>query len=187
MLITGMQINDPAVVAELTERHAVYEKALIANDVATLDALFWDSPRAVRYGVTENLHGSDEIRAFRQGRPAINLDRTISWLEILAIGDAAGVVNVEFARKMDSVERHGRQTQFWFRFAEGWRIVSAHVSLLPGPSSYLQGAAALLGMPLDSSNRDAVSHDLNRLTEVAKFLMEFPLSQDIEAAPVFRP
>src|SRR4051812_12428477 len=126
-----MIINNAAVVAELTGRHETYERALLANDVVTLESLFWDSPHAVRYGVTENLHGADEIRAFRKGRPKINLDRTISRLEVLTLGDAAGIVNLEFVRAMDGIERHGRQTQFWCRFEQGWRIVSAHVSLLP--------------------------------------------------------
>jgi hypothetical protein len=182
-----MQINNPAVVAELMDRHTVYEKALIDNDVPILESLFWDSPHTVRLGVTENLHGADEIRAFRQGRPAINLARRISRLDILALGDSAGVVNLEFIRSMDGQERFGRQTQFWFRFAEGWRIVSAHVSLLPAPPSYVDAAAAKLGVSINSANREAISGDLNRIGAIASYLMEFPLNQEIEAAAVFRP
>ncbi len=182
-----MRINDPAVVAELTERHEVYEKALIANDVDTLDALFWDSAHAIRFGVTENLHGSGEIRAFRQGRPSINLERNISRLEILTLGDGAGIVNLEFERRMNGTERSGRQTQFWFRFDGAWRIVSAHVSLLPTPASYPEAAAAQIGLPVLAANREALGEDLKRLRAVAEFLMEFPLDQGIEAAPVFRP
>ena len=182
-----MRINDPAMVAELTERHTVYEKALIENDVPLLEALFWDSPHAVRFGVTENLHGADEIRAFRQARPAINLNRRVERLEILTLGDTAGIINLEFARPMDGTERHGRQTQFWYRFAEGWRIVSAHVSLLPVPPLYVDAAAAQLHVPVHVANRKPVSEDLNRLSAIAQFLMEFPLGQEVEAAPVFRP
>ena len=44
----------------------------------------------------------------------------------MAFGDTAGIVNLEFVRAMDGIERSGRQTQFWFRLPEGWRIVSAH-------------------------------------------------------------
>ena len=80
------------------ECHEVYERALIDNDAAALDALFWDSPHALRFGVTENLHGAEEIRAFRQGRPKINLDREIRRLDIMAFGDSAGIVNLEFMR-----------------------------------------------------------------------------------------
>ena len=96
-----MQINDPEVIAELMEKHLIYEAALVGNDVATLDSLFWDSPHAIRYGVGENLHGTEEIRAFRKGRPAFNLARDIVRLDIMALGDSAGIVNLEFARKMD--------------------------------------------------------------------------------------
>jgi len=182
-----LTVNNEAIVAELMDRHTVYEKALMDNDVATLEALFWDSPHSIRYGVTENLHGADEIRAFRQGRPNINIARTISRLDILALGDSAGIVNLEFVRQVDGVEKLGRQTQFGFRFPEGWRIASAHVSLLPGPPSYLEAAAAQIGIPLNAANRAAVSDDLNRIGAIAKFLMEFPLPQEAEAAAVFNP
>lgn len=187
-----MEINNPEVIATLRACHDVYEKALIQNDADTLVSLFWNSPHAIRLGVTENLHGSDEIRAFRQARPKINLDREIQRLDIMSFGDSAGIVNLEFMRPMNGVERFGRQTQFWFRFAEGWRIVSAHVSLLPiplGPTDggYLNAAAAEIGLKIDESDRAAVQEDLARVTAIAGFLMKFPLSQDVEAAPVFQP
>src|SRR5437763_11441931 len=121
-----MQINDPVVLAELMRCHEASEKALSAHDAAALDAFFWDSPHSIHFGVMENLHGADEIRAFRQARPAIHLAREIQRLDIMAFGSSAGIVNLEFMRKMDGIERHGRQTQFWFRFPEGWKIVSAH-------------------------------------------------------------
>jgi len=182
-----MQINDPVVIAEIRALHDAYEKALLSNDVAALQALFWDSSDAVRYGVTENLHGADEIRAFRQGRPKMNLDRAITRLEIMSFGDAAAIVNLEFVRPLDGGERSGRQTQFWFRLPEGWRIVSAHVSLLPGEPSYLDATAARIGLQVPPANRAAVNEDLQRIGHIAEFLMNFPLAQDIEAAPVFRP
>jgi hypothetical protein len=187
-----MEINNPAVRAELTRCHETYEKALIENDTAALDALFWDSPHALRFGVTENLHGADEIRAFRKGRPKINLDRQILRLDIMSFGQSAGIVNLEFMRPMDGVERHGRQTQFWFRFEEGWRIVSAHVSLLPpakvNPAEgYLEAASREIGLTIDESHRASVGEDLNRMAAIAGFLMQFPLNQEVEAAPVFQP
>ena len=182
-----MTINDPLIITELTDCHTVYEKALIDNDVATLDSLFWDSPHAIRFGVTENLHGTEEIRQFRQNRPKINLARDVSRVDIMSFGQTAGVVNLEFVRKMDGIERHGRQTQFWMRFPEGWRLVSAHVSLMPSKASYLEAASVQIGLPIDPKSRSAVNDDLGRLKAVAQFLMEFPLAQDVEAAPVFQP
>jgi hypothetical protein len=181
-----MKINDPVVLADLRRCHEVYEKALIANDATTLDALFWDSPHALRFGVTENLRGAEEIRAFRKGRTSINLDREIRRLDIMALDDSAGIVNLEFMRLTDGIERHGRETQFWLRFAEGWRIASAHVSLLPAAPSYLDAASAKIDLKIPTAERKAVNDDLNRLTAIAGFLMQFPLGQDVEAAPVFQ-
>jgi hypothetical protein len=68
-----MEINDPLVVAEVTAEFARYEAALVGNDVATLDTLFWASPHTLRYGVGENLYGIDAIRAFRAARPTSGL------------------------------------------------------------------------------------------------------------------
>ena len=45
-----------------------YEQALVNNDVATLDAIFHDDPRTIRYGGGENLYGFAEIAAFRSAR-----------------------------------------------------------------------------------------------------------------------
>ena len=42
-----------------------YERALVGNDVETLNALFRDDPRTIRYGGGENLYGHNAIKAFR--------------------------------------------------------------------------------------------------------------------------
>jgi hypothetical protein len=184
-----MLINAPAVVEQLTKCHEVYERALIDNDAKVLEELFWDSPHTLRFGVMENLHGADEIRAFRRGRPKINLDREIRRLDIMSFGDSAGIVNLEFMRPVNGKETHGRQTQFWFRFEEGWKVVSAHVSLLQSPfeSVYLKAASAEIGLRIDPSYQADANGDLNRTEGIANFLMQFPLSQEVEAAPVFQP
>ena len=70
-------INLPDVLAEVTAQFARYEKALTHNEVEVLDELFWRSPHTLRYGATENLYGYDEIQAFRAGRPAQGLARTV--------------------------------------------------------------------------------------------------------------
>ena len=114
-----MRINDPAIIAELTECHEIYERALIDNDADVLDALFWDSPHAIRYGVTENLHGAEEIRAFRRGRPKLNLDREIRRLDITALVIPRESSISSSCGSWNGIERYGRQTQFWFRFRGG--------------------------------------------------------------------
>jgi ketosteroid isomerase-like protein len=122
-----MMINDAAVSAEVRQAVDAYEAALMANDVAALDALFWASPLTVRYGVAENLYGFDQIAAFRMGRSGGSPPRERLRTEIVAIGPDAAVANVEF-RRTDS-GRNGRQTQTWIRTPTGWKVISAHVSL----------------------------------------------------------
>ena len=123
-----MQINDPVALAELTLAFAEYEQALVTNDIATLDRLFWNSPHTLRYGVGENLYGFDAIHAFRNGRPAQGLARTVTRTALTTFGTDHGVANIEFVRA--GSERIGRQSQTWVRFDEGWRVVAAHVSLM---------------------------------------------------------
>ena len=43
-------INDPTVLAEVEAEFARYEAALIGNDVAVLDSLFWNDGKTIRYG-----------------------------------------------------------------------------------------------------------------------------------------
>jgi Protein of unknown function (DUF3225) len=126
-----MQVNHPAVVAELQALYPHYESALVNNDAEALTAFFWNSPLARRFGITENLYGFAEIASFRKGRSPVNLGRTIRRLDIVTFGQDHGEITLEFERGVDGHPMRGRQSQSWIRFAEGWRIVSAHVSLLP--------------------------------------------------------
>lgn len=123
-----MTINLPAVVAEVTAAFGRYEQALVSNDVTVLDELFWNSSHTLRYGVTENLHGYDAIQAFRAGRPAQGLARTLMNTVITTYGTEFATANTEFQR--EGSPKSGRQSQTWMRTPEGWRVVSAHVSLL---------------------------------------------------------
>jgi hypothetical protein len=125
-----MIINDPEIVAELQSLYPKYEAALMANDAETLTRMFWASPHTMRFGVTENLYGIDEIEAFRKGRSSVNLARTVKRLEIVTFGRDFGSVTLEFERTVNGILISGRQSQAWVRFPEGWRIVSAHVSVL---------------------------------------------------------
>lgn len=126
-----MKINDEDVVAELKSLYSEYERALVENDVEILTRMFWTSPLALRFGATENLYGTDEIEAFRRSRPAVGLQRTIKRLEFVTFGRDFGSITVEFERQSSGKVVRGRQSQVWVRLAEGWRIVSAHVSVLP--------------------------------------------------------
>ena len=126
-----MVINDAATVAELRILYPKYEEALVTNDVETLTAMFWASPHVMRFGVTENLYGIEELEAFRKSRPATNLARRLLRLDIVTFGQNFGSVTLEFERETNDKITRGRQSQTWVRLPEGWRIVAAHVSLLP--------------------------------------------------------
>jgi hypothetical protein len=121
-------INLPDVHAEVAAAFARYENALVSNNVAVLDELFWNSEHTLRYGATENLHGYDAIRAFRAGRPSQGLARTLLNTVITSYGRDFATANTEFARAGSG--NTGRQSQTWLRTADGWRVVAAHVSLL---------------------------------------------------------
>ncbi|MDB5359440.1 MAG: hypothetical protein JWO51_737 [Rhodospirillales bacterium] len=123
-----MDINIPEIVAEVTAVFMRYEAALIDNDVAVLDELFWNSPHTLRYGVGENLYGHDEIAAFRAARPTAGLDRALTRTVITTYGRDCATANTEFRRP--GAARIGRQSQTWIRTPGGWRVAAAHVSFM---------------------------------------------------------
>ena len=126
-----MNINDPEVTAELRLHYARYEEALVTNDVDTLVSMFWNGSQVMRFGVTENLYGPEELDAFRKARSAGNLARTVTRLDIVSFGCDFACITLEFERMSSAGIARGRQSQTWVRMQEGWRIVNAHVSHLP--------------------------------------------------------
>ena len=121
-----MTIDDPTILAEVTAAFYEYERALMADDVPAMDRLFADAPTTIRYGVGEILYGADEIRAFRKGRGG-SPQRRLGRVSITSYGDSFATANAEFFR--EGSDRRGRQSQAWVKFADGWKIVSAHVSI----------------------------------------------------------
>jgi hypothetical protein len=127
-----MNVNDPGVVAEVAFAFAQYEAALIANDVAALDALFWIDERTIRYGGNENLYGYQAIAAFRAARSPAGLTRTLEKTVITTFGRDFATASTLF-RRASTPGRIGRQMQTWARMAEGWRVIAAHVSVIAEP------------------------------------------------------
>jgi hypothetical protein len=182
------RINDPATIAAVTAAHERYEAALMANDIAALDGLFWQSPEAMRFGAGEASYGAEAIAEFRRARSPIGLARTVSNFKAVSFGDDAGVTTVEFERVVQGTLRHGRQTQVWHRFDDlGWKIVSAHVSLVDDSSGDLDRTARLIGLEIPASHRHGVQQQFARASGFAKLVIDFSLPDDIEAAAVFRP
>ena len=124
-----MEINHPQTLAAVTEAFNRYEQALVGNDVATLDALFWDSPHTMRYGVNENLYGHAAIAAFRAARPATGLDRQLGRTVITTYGRDFATAATLYRRIGSG--KTGRQMQTWIRTPDGWRVAAAHVSMVP--------------------------------------------------------
>jgi hypothetical protein len=124
-----MQINEPKALQAVTDAFHAYERALMSDDIAAMDGLFRAGVETVRYGVGETLYGIEAIREFRKQRGGAP-QRELTRVEITTYGDAFATANAEFRNA--GADRIGRQSQAWVRFADGWRIVSAHISMQAG-------------------------------------------------------
>ena len=120
------EINLPDVFDEVSAIFMRYEQALVTNDVATLNELFYDSPLTIRYGLAENLYGYSAISTYRTNRPNTSLARTLQNTVITTYGQDFATANTLFIRD----GKTGRQSQTWVKMPEGWRVVSAHVSMM---------------------------------------------------------
>ncbi|KUR71082.1 hypothetical protein AQZ52_10370 [Novosphingobium fuchskuhlense] len=121
-----MRVNDPELLAEMTAAFAEYERALMADDLPAMDALFHNAPTTNRFGVGEVLWGIEAIRKFRKGRGG-SPQRRLGHVAITVYGDTFATADAEFFR--EGSDRRGRQSQAWVKFVDGWKVVSAHVSL----------------------------------------------------------
>ena len=121
-----MQINDPQVLAEVSTAFQRYQDAIISNDIAVLNELFWNNALTLRYGAGENLYGHAAIAGYRSARNPAGLAREETKRVVTSYGRDFATTNIEFTRS----GRHGRQSQAWVRMPEGWRIVAAHVSFM---------------------------------------------------------
>lgn len=131
MSVIAAHINRPEVVQEITAIFERYERALMDNDVAALNAFFWHSPHVTRYGIADQQAGHDALVAYRASVPAPHFTRSLHGVRINTFGPDTAVAMCEFVRS--DTPLRGYQTQTWVRLPEGWRIVSAHVSMIPAP------------------------------------------------------
>jgi Asp-tRNA(Asn)/Glu-tRNA(Gln) amidotransferase A subunit family amidase len=115
--------------AGLVEAFWEYERALMSDDVPTLDRLFAPGPATLRGDAHGLLVGHDQISAFRSGRGGAPQRRIVQTHVQTVDDDHALVIAVtELARG-----GRGQQTQLWVRTADGWRVTAAHVSV-PAPA-----------------------------------------------------
>ncbi|MGF6572769.1 hypothetical protein ABH945_004890 [Paraburkholderia sp. GAS333] len=126
----SMDINQPEIVAQVQAAFVEYERALVDNDVAAMNALFWHAPETVRYGIAEIQHGGEAIRAWRENCAPVPKSRKLHRTVVTTFGSDFATVSTEFTS--DATALIGRQMQSWARLGptEGWKIVAAHVSLI---------------------------------------------------------
>lgn len=122
-----MEINKPEVLEEVLRAYARYEQALLDADFATLDELFWNDPRTIRYGADETLHGYAAIKVFN-ARRRINPERALARTVVTTYGDDFATASTLYTDVPEG--RIGRQMQSWARMPDGWRVVAAHVSVI---------------------------------------------------------
>ena len=101
----------------------------MANDIAALNAFFWNDPRVTRYGIADRQWGYDDLVAYRAATPPPDFTRVLEHPRITVFGQDMAVAQVEFVRS--DTPLRGFQSQVWARLPEGWRIVAAHVSMIP--------------------------------------------------------
>lgn len=188
-----MEINHPALVAELTALHDAYEHALVHNDTATLAHLFWDSPDTIRFGVNEHLYGAAAIAAYRSNSPLVLTDRTLLRRTITVFGDHTASVMCEIRQTIRGQARSSRQSQLWVKFPDvGWKITSAHVSnptvFSNDPwAAYAEQAARALGLPLATEHVAGTALNLARSAQIAAPLLAHALPETVERAAIFTP
>ncbi|AMM17414.1 MAG: oxalurate catabolism protein HpxZ [Pseudomonadota bacterium] len=128
-----LPINQPEVIAQVCAAFVEYERALVANDIETMNALFWNATETVRYGIAEIQHGGDAIRQWRETCAPVPASRKLHRTIVTTFGADFATVSTEFTS--DTTPLIGRQMQSWARIGDDgdWKIVAAHVSLIPEP------------------------------------------------------
>jgi len=128
------EVNRPEIVAQVEAAFKAYERALVENDIVTMNALFWNAPETVRYGIAEIQHGGDAIRRWREHCVPVPATRRLHRTVVTSFGLDCATVSTEFTS--DATPLIGRQMQTWARLGDaneafgGWAIVAAHVSLI---------------------------------------------------------
>ena len=128
-----MEIDLPEVVAEVKAAFERYEKALCRTtwrrsmpSSATTRAPFATASPRTSTATTRSRRSAPR-------RSPVGLMRTTSRTVITTYGRDFAVASTLFHR--DSAPgKVGRQMQTWVRFADGWRVVAAHVSLIDEPN-----------------------------------------------------
>src|ERR1700712_5958179 len=137
-----MQINLPEVIAEVCAAFVEYERALVANDIETMNALFWNATETVRYGIAEIQHGGDAIRQWRETCAPVPASRKLHRTVITTFGMDFATVSTEFTS--DTTLLIGRQMQRWERECRKTQLKrvlkrSSRTRLIRLPNRFISG------------------------------------------------
>jgi hypothetical protein len=124
-MTAALEIDRPDVVAEVTAAFAAYERALVANDLDAMAAMFSEGPELVRFGIEDRQRGATELAQWRAVQPPLPPGRTLHETCVTTYGTDFAVVSTLFT--YPGRRLLGRQSQTWVRTTT-WRIVHAHVS-----------------------------------------------------------
>ncbi|MBT0993713.1 DUF3225 domain-containing protein [Cellulomonas sp. DKR-3] len=119
-----------------------YERAVVADDVTTLDEMFAPGPATLRGDDAGLLVGHDAIGAFRAGRGGV-APRVLDRLEARRLAADCWLV-VAVSRYVGGGS--GLQTQVWRRDDGRWVVVAAHVT--PRPRTFDRSVWRVVGDPL---------------------------------------
>jgi len=127
-----VDVDDASARAEVSLAFERYEAALVAHDVDAMNAAFWADARAIRHGPDASQYGYEAIERWRTSAAPVPAGRTLRNTHVTVFGRDVAVVDTEFTYPHTGAV--GRQSQTWVRFADGWKIVRAHVSNAVRPS-----------------------------------------------------
>lgn len=127
---------------ELLAAFWAYERALVADDLATLDLLFAPGPDTLRGDVDGLLRGHEQISEFRRIRGGAPV-RTIVGTEVRWLSDDAAVIVAVTAPARGG---RGLQTQVWERRGGRWLISAAQVGA--PPATFDSRVWRVVGSPL---------------------------------------
>jgi hypothetical protein len=144
-MTSAKEVNIPHVVAEVAAAFATYERALADNDLFLANALVWEGPQTIHYGLNDTQHGSEEIRRSNSNRNRTSTRIVAGTTITTTFGYDYATVNTGFT--WDNSGLCGRRTVVWARVGpdsqpeaglhNGWRIVASHDSVNPVPRSAL--------------------------------------------------
>ncbi|MEO9324284.1 AtzH-like domain-containing protein [Nocardioides sp. C4-1] len=114
---------------DLLEAFWAYERALMADDLEAMDALFAPGPATLRGDADGLVVGHDAIAAFRRSRGGAP-PRTVLEVHVTPVDDDHALV---VAITAPAGGGRGQQTQLWRRTDGVWQVVVAHVAV-PAPA-----------------------------------------------------